>query len=121
MLITNGTIVSSGMRRRTVQRQVQFGPISLRVVTILVIGAAVLIALMQSTSAATKTYQVTKLQEILSQKQDDLELTAVDVARLQALNNNSVMAGVSPSPTATPPQLVAPSHVNALSGTTATP
>lgn len=114
MLITNGTIHQRGMRRRTVQRQVSFGPMTLRVVTIVIFAMAAFIALAQSTASATKNYEVTQLsneRDDLAKKVGDLEL---EKTRHETLK--SIMAEVgaaTPSPT---PQLEEPKQINYLPG-----
>lgn len=112
MLITNGMLVQPGMRRRTVQRQVSLGPISLRIVTIVIISAAVLMALMQSTSAATKSYELTKLEQVKQQKENDIDLTNTDVARLRALNQDNALQQPSDAN-----KLVAPAKIDSLPNT----
>lgn len=115
MLITNGTIVQSGMRRRTIQRQVSLGPVSLRIVTIVILATAGLFALMQSTASATKAYQETDLQRQLKAGQEQVEVMNGDAARLRALQNNSMVS----DPTATPSptlKLDAPTKIDSLPG-----
>lgn len=118
MLITNGTISSSGMRRRTIQKQVNFGPVSLRIVTIVILATAGLFALMQSTASATKAYDLTTQERMIEEKQKDIEVTNAEVARLRALSNNNVITGqdgASPAPTPSPsPKLEAPDKINSI-------
>jgi hypothetical protein len=118
MLITNGTITQSGMRRRTIQKQVSFGPVSLRIATIVILATAGLFALMQSTASATKAYDLTTQERMINEKQKDIEITNAEVARLRALSNNNVITGqdgASPAPSPSPtPKLEAPDKINAL-------
>lgn len=109
MLITNGMLVQPGMRRRTVQRQVSLGPVSLRIVTIVIVSAAVLMALMQSTSAATKSYELTKLEQVKQQKENDIDLTNTEVARLRALNQDNALQQPTDQN-----KLVAPAKIDSL-------
>lgn len=117
MLITNGTISQPGIRRRTIQRPVTLGPVSLRLVTIIIAAAAALMALVQSTSSATKAYEVTKLEQIKTEKESDVDMTNTEIARLKALNNNSAVTGqtASPTPAASPTdKLEAPKRIDSL-------
>lgn len=98
MLLTNGTIVTPGVRRRTIQRQVSFGPVTLRVVTIIVIAAAAVVALAQSTTAATKNYKAEELKAEVKTAQKDIEERQFEAARLQSLQAITQTASPSPSP-----------------------
>jgi hypothetical protein len=101
MLITNGTIVTPGIRRRTIQRQVNLGPISLRFVTVIIVAAAALIALAQSTQSATKSYKEQELKQIVSEKQKEVEEMQFESTRLQslqAITNSQPSPEISPTP-----------------------
>lgn len=124
MLITNGTISKSGIRRRTIERQVSFGPLSLKIVTVVIIATASLFGLMQSTTSATKAYDLTTQERLIKEKQNEIEITNAEVARLRALSNNSIIMGQNgstPVPSASPSaKLEAPDKINALPSDSAT-
>lgn len=112
MLITNGTIRQRGARRRTIQRQVTFGPMTLRVVTVVILGFLCFGALANSTASATKNYEVTELTQKSEELQEEVERLKVQAARHNALN--AVMAEqVNPTPSPTP-QLEEPKQINHL-------
>ena len=99
MLITNGTISTPGMRRRTIARQINFGPLSLRIVTIVIFAAAALITLAQSTAGATKSYKVQSLEADVTKHEDDLDRMKNEAVRLQALQRVVGAETPTPSPT----------------------
>jgi hypothetical protein len=100
MLITNGTIVTPGVRRRTIKREFNLGPMALRVVSITIIAAAVLVAVIQTTTAATKAYEVNDLEAQKHEKQSDIADLAAEGQRLQALRTvTDTQPSPSPSPT----------------------
>lgn len=106
MLITNGTIVQSGVRRRTIQRQVNIGPVTLQVVTIIIFAAAALIALAQSTASATKAYEVSRLERVEQEKSKEVEEMQTEATRLQALQTiTGTHISPSPSPLEEPKQI----------------
>lgn len=114
MLITNGTIVQPGLRRRTIQRQVNVGPVTLRVVTIIIFAAAALIALAQSTASATKAYEVSRLERVQQAKAKEVDEMETEATRLQALH--SITGGQSsPTPSPSAP-LEEPKQINYLPG-----
>lgn len=100
MLITNGRMVQTGTRRRTISRQVSLGPISLRLVTVVIIAAAALVALAQSTQSATKNYQAEELKAQVAEKQKDVEEKQFEAARLNSLK--AITNSETPTPVATP-------------------
>jgi hypothetical protein len=115
MLITNGTITTPGVRRRTIHRQVNVGPITLRVVSIVIVAAAALIALAQSTQSATKNYKVEELKKAVTNKEKEISDMESEAVRLTALQR--LVESQTPSPTASPsPQLEESKQINYLPG-----
>lgn len=100
MLITNGTLVTPGMRRRTIHRQVSFGPITLRIASVVFLAAAALIFLAQSTGSATKSYKEQQLKDQIATQQQEVDHMKTETARLQALN--TIMKSTEASPTPSP-------------------
>lgn len=111
MLMTNGNLYQPGMRRRTLNRQVTFGPVTLRVVTIVIFAVAAFIALAQSTASATNDYRKTRLEDerdVLQGEVNDLKIQEARHKALSAVMSDSL---ASPSPS---PVLEEPKEINAL-------
>ncbi len=100
MLITNGTIVTPGVRRRTINRQVTLGPVALRFVTVTVLAAAAFVALIQTTSSSTKAYIKADYDEKVSAGQQEVQELQDEGIRLKAISTlyADVQAEVTPSP-----------------------
>lgn len=82
-------------RKRTIERQIKFGPVSLQFVTIAILAAAALFYLAQSTASATRSYRQSELQqkkETLIQENEKLRVEAV---RLRSLSE--IQKGVANS------------------------
>lgn len=58
MLITNRNTSKLGIQKRTLNRSVRFGPISLRFITLLFVGTIGLFYIAVSAEGASKSYQV---------------------------------------------------------------
>ncbi len=85
MLITNSNHFQPGIRRRTLRRSIVLGPISIKIVTILLVAAFALFYLAQSTQSAARNYTIYELQgrkEKLQQEKNQLEVEAI---RLKSL------------------------------------
>ncbi len=113
MLITNGRITDNGLRRRTIQRQVSLGPVTLRVVTIIIFAAAALITLAQSTASATKSYEEQQLKGQYKAGLDDVGELEAQAARARSLKQ-VVNTDVSPTPTPSASPLQPSKHIDAL-------
>ncbi len=116
MLITNGTIVTPGVRRRTIHRQVNLGPMSMRIVTIVIIAAAAIITIAQTTKTATANYTRHERSEQVKNLREDVARLQTEEVRLRALNNNDLVTNqdepaASPTPTA---KLEASDKINQL-------
>lgn len=101
-----------GGRRRTIQRQVKLGPVSMRLVSIVVLAAAVLIGLTQTTQSATKAYTVEALTKEVNAKKDEVEAKEFEKARFDTIQKAASLMqqnDVQPSPT-----LEAPKQINYL-------
>lgn len=117
MLITNGTIRTPGMRRRTIRKQVQFGPVSLRIATIVILGAAALIGLIQTTQYATKTYAESEALATYQEKDEELQALRDTATRLRSINEKDLNATPEGQPAASPSpavKLEVPTQINAL-------
>ncbi len=118
MLITNGAIIQPGVRRRTIQRQVSLGPISLRIVTIVIFAAAALALVAQQADATTKVYHKKDLDGQITAESDKVNLMKGEITRLESLQNITAKesTGQSVTPTAAPEavQLEESKTINAL-------
>lgn len=87
MLITNSNNFQTGVRRRTIGRSFSVGPISVKVLTILILAAAALFYLAQTTQSATKNYKLRELEIQKTQLKEENERLQVESIRLKSLNN----------------------------------
>ena len=116
MLITNGTISTPGVRRRTINRQVNLGPMSMRIVTIVIIAAAAIITIAQTTKTATANYRRGEAQSQLTDLKESVARLETEEVRLRALRSNDLLTAedetvASPSPAA---KLEASDKINQL-------
>lgn len=86
MLITNSNNFQTGVRRRTIGRSFSVGPVSVKVLTILILAAAALFYLAQTTQSATKNYKLRELEIQKSQLKEENERLQVEAIRLKSLN-----------------------------------
>lgn len=86
MLITNNNSLESGIRKRTIGREIKIGPLSLSFVTVIILAAMALFYLAQSTQGATKNYQIQELQDKKTQLQDETKRLEVEAVRLKSIN-----------------------------------
>ena len=85
MLITHAKTSQQGVRKRTVQRVVHVGPLSLRFITIIMLSGVALFYLAQSTQSATKRYTVRELELKKEDMQKDKNRLSIEATRLQSL------------------------------------
>lgn len=85
MLMTRAKTSQQGVRKRTVQRVVHVGPLSLRFITIIMFTAVALFYLAQSTQSATKRYTVRELELKKEDMQKDKDRLSIEATRLQSL------------------------------------
>ncbi len=110
MLMTNGTIITPGTRRRTINRQVSLGPISMRIVTIVIIAASAIITIAQTTKTATASYLLRSKNSELADVRENVKRLETEEVRLRALNlNNLVTQGGEPTVAPSPTEKLSPS------------
>lgn len=100
MLITNSDSTTEGVRKRTVNRVVQIGPLSLRFITLIMLAAVALFYLAQSTQSATKRYTVRELElqkDDLSKEKDRLNIEATRLKSLPEIQGNVDRLGLQPA------------------------
>ncbi len=91
MLITSANTRTQGIRKRTINRTVHVGPLSLRFMTIIMLAIVALFYLAQSTQSATKNYSVQELQqnkENLTKEKDRLEVEITRLKSIQGIQGN---------------------------------
>lgn len=99
MLIANSNNFESGFRRRTLRRSLSLGPISIRIIGILLVAAFALFYLAQSTQSAARNYKVYELEgqkEKLGREQDELELESVRLKSLSTVESAAAELGLEP-------------------------
>lgn len=97
MLITKSKTVKSGVRKRTVNRVVRIGPLSLRFITLIMFAALALLYLAQSTQSATKTYTTQELKiqkDELFKEKERLDIEATRLKSLQQIQNDVSRLGL---------------------------
>lgn len=88
MLLTNKNTDEIGIQKRTIERTVKIGPLSLKLITLLIFAALTLFYLAQSTQSATKKYELRDLkltQEKLDSDQETLEAEAMRLKSLKEI------------------------------------
>lgn len=96
-LIKNNA-TGSDDRKRTIERELKVGPVTLRALTVASIASLLLFYLAQTTQSATKQYEIQELErhkQELSNEVDRLELEAL---RLQSLRTIEDSVGDSLQP-----------------------
>lgn len=86
MLITQTNNWDGSYRKRTINRNLKLGPISLRFITVALIAVAALFYLAQSTQASTFKYKIMDLEEQKNKVQTDVKQLELESARLKSLN-----------------------------------
>lgn len=97
MLITSSNSVKLGVRKRTVNRGVHLGPLSLRFMTLIMLAVVALFYLAQSTQSATKSYQVRELElqkTDLGKQKDQLDIEAARLKSIQSIQSNLDKTGL---------------------------
>ncbi|MBI4032860.1 hypothetical protein HY374_04095 [Candidatus Berkelbacteria bacterium] len=83
-LTTTGRL-GGGERTHTINRLVQIGPVSFRVLTIASLASLLLFYLAQTTQSATKSYEVQSLEQSAQELREDAERLELEAKRLQSL------------------------------------
>ena len=85
MQITSSKTTKQGVRKRTVNRSVHVGPLSLRFITIIMFAAVALFYLAQSTQSATKSYTIYGLELKKDELAKENERLEIETTRLKSL------------------------------------
>ncbi|MCL5795490.1 MAG: FtsL-like putative cell division protein [Patescibacteria group bacterium] len=86
MLITKSNLEESGLRKRTIDREIKIGPLSIQFVVIIILAALALLYLAQSTQSATKNYQIRELEDQKSKIEEENKRLEIETVRLKSLN-----------------------------------
>lgn len=87
MLIAKTNNQRDGVRKRTLDRPVRFGQVSLRFMMIGILAAVALLYMAQSTQSAARTYQLHSLEQQQKDLQDQNDRLQVESVRLQSLQS----------------------------------
>lgn len=83
-LVTNRA-QAEGQRKRTINRTIHIGPVSMRILTIASLASLLLFYLAQTTQSATKSYEVQALQQTAQELVDEQDRLGLEAQRLQSL------------------------------------
>lgn len=100
LTITNSKITKLGYKKRTLERQIYIGPISLKFLIIGLLSILLLIYIAQSNEASLKGYKLQELQEAknnLLLENQRLNLEAIRLKSLESLENKKELNLVPPS------------------------
>lgn len=86
MLITNSNDNQFGTRKRTINREIKIGPLSIQFVVIIILAALALLYLAQSTQGATKNYQIRELEDQKTKLNSEIDRLDIESVRLKSLN-----------------------------------
>lgn len=86
MLITKSNNWQNGVRKRTINREFKFGPVTLKFATIALVTIAALFYLSQTTEGAAQKYRIMQLTEAQNELQAKSKELEVEAARLKSLN-----------------------------------
>lgn len=86
MLITKSNTIEEGMRKHTLKKEINIGPLSLQFITIIFLAVLALFYLAQSTQSATKTYKARESEDQKSQLEGENQRLQIEIIRLKSLN-----------------------------------
>jgi len=86
MLLTRTNIWEPGFRKRTLKREFQIGPVSLKFITLALLTVAALFYLAQSAQSSTFKFKIMELEDQKAKIQTDVKQLEVESARLKSLN-----------------------------------
>ena len=107
MLITKTNTWEPGLRKRTIQKELKIGPVSVKFITIALLAIAALFYLAESSQASSQKYKIMQLQDAKNQVEANSKDLEVEAARLKSLNeikNSSQTLGLEENSSATPSQ-----------------
>jgi len=102
MLIPKTNTWEPGFRKRTIQKELKIGPISLKFVTIALLAVAALFYLAESSQAASQKYKIMQLEDSKKEvevQSKELEIEAVRLKSLNEIKNSSQNLGLEENKT----------------------
>jgi cell division protein FtsB len=99
MLLTNKNTTRLGIQKRTLQRSIRFGPISLKFITLLLLSTLFLAYIAVSAEGASKSYKVYGLNrevEELTKEQDWLTAEANRLKTIKEADRAAQVLGLEP-------------------------
>ncbi len=85
MLIPNGNKWQEGERKRTLSRSLSLGPVSTKVIGVVLVALLALFYLAQSTQSATRNYAIQDLNDRKTTLESNKEELTVEATRLKSL------------------------------------
>lgn len=85
MLITHSNSIDAGIRKRTISKDLQIGPLSIQFIIVIILAAIALLYLAQSTQSASKNYKLEQLREEKAKLQLETQRLDVESTRLKSL------------------------------------
>lgn len=85
LIISDSNTMKMGVRKRTIKPELRVGPVSLTFILISLLCILSLFYLIQSNQAATKGYEIRKLEEQQTQLLEETEKLKLQSAQLQSL------------------------------------
>ena len=85
MLIPNGNKWQEGERKRTLSRSLSLGPVSTKVIGVVLVALLALFYLAQSTQSATRNYAIQDLDDRKTTLESNKEELTVEATRLKSL------------------------------------
>ncbi|HLB31967.1 MAG TPA: hypothetical protein VJL27_00225 [Patescibacteria group bacterium] len=99
MLITQSNKSELGVRKRAITRSMDIGPISVRVISIVIFALLALFYLAQSTQNATRNYAIGDLEskkKTIEAAKEDLSVQALRLKSLQEVQTKAKEQGLVP-------------------------
>lgn len=85
LTVTNSNHTASGVRKKTVKRELVIGPTAIKFIAVTIFAILALVYLAQSTSGANRSIKVRDLQDRNSELQLEKERLEVEQTRLKSL------------------------------------
>lgn len=107
MLITKNNTWEPGFRKRTIQKEIKIGPVSLKFITIALLAIGALFYLAESSQASSSQYKIMQLKDSQNQmeaRSKDLEVEAARLKSLNEIKNSSQAMGLEENASANPSQ-----------------
>lgn len=94
--VTNSNSNTSGVRKKTIGREIVIGPTAIKFVSIVIFGILAVVYLAQSTAGANRSIKVRDLEDNKAQLQLEKERLEVEQTRLKSLKE--IDSGIQQAP-----------------------